>query len=89
MAEQPVAQWQVFRHIVLHCVFQIGMNQFFLVIQNEREERVFIVRITAEEFAFLRRIGIPECMIIDSVSPGMPSTPGMPGIPGMPGMGAQ
>lgn len=80
MAEQLTTQDHVFGRIVLHCVFRIGMNQFFLVLENEREERVFIVRITAEEFAFLRRIGIPECMIIEGMTPG---APGMPGIPGM------
>ncbi|MEW6229196.1 MAG: hypothetical protein AB1700_14080 [Bacillota bacterium] len=79
MGEQPTTQIHV-PLLVFHCVFRIGMNQFFAVLEDERVERVFIVRITAEEFAFLRRIGVPECTIIDGMAPG---APGMPGIPGM------
>lgn len=83
MGEQPATQIHVFPLLVFHCVFRIGMNQFLAVLENEREERVFIVRLTAEEFAFLRRIGVPECMIIDGMAPGAPGAPGMPGIPGI------
>lgn len=62
--------------LVFHCVFRVGMQNHFIVLEDEREERIFLVRISAEEFAFLRRIGVPECMI-ESMSPGIPGMPGM------------
>ncbi len=77
MGEQPPTTQQAGARLVMHCVFRIGMNQYFLVLQNEREERITIVRLSADEFAFLRRIGIPECRVVE----------GMTGMPGMPGMG--
>ncbi|NLG78427.1 MAG: hypothetical protein GX492_01135 [Firmicutes bacterium] len=67
--------------IVFHCVFRVGMNQYFLVVQDEVQERVTIVRLTAEEFAFLRRVGIPECRVIEPMAPGSPGMPGMGGPP--------
>lgn len=81
MADQPTATYLAPGRLVFHCVFRIGMNQFFLVAESEREERVIIVVLSAEEFAFLRRLGIPECTVVGSSS-------GMPGMPGMPSMSA-
>ncbi len=75
MAEQAAPTYYVSGRLVFHCVFRIGMNQFFLVAENEREERVTIVTLTADEFAFLRRLGVPECTIVGPTS-------------GVPGMGA-
>lgn len=77
MPEQLAARQQMFGRTVFHCVFRLGMNQYFLVVQNEREERVFIVTLTADEFAFLRRLGIPECTVVGGMGPGAPGIPGM------------
>ncbi|HHY32672.1 MAG TPA: hypothetical protein GX515_06550 [Firmicutes bacterium] len=66
---------------VFHCVFRVGEHQYFLVVQDEVHEVVTIVRLSADEFAFLRRLGIPECRVIEPMGS---ATPGMPGIGGVP-----
>lgn len=66
---------------VFHCVFRVGTNQYFLVVQDEVQEVVTIVRLSADEFAFLRRLGIPECRVVEPMGSGMPGMPGMGGAP--------
>ncbi|MGE5574416.1 MAG: hypothetical protein ACM309_05860 [Bacillota bacterium] len=81
MGEQATTMQVVGTRLVFHCVFRVGMNQYFLVVQDEVQERVTIVRLSADEFAFLRRVGIPECRVIESTAPGSPGMPGMGGPP--------
>lgn len=81
MAEQAETTNAVRARIVFHCVFRIGMNQFFLVVQDEVQERITIIVLSSEEFAFLRRIGIPECRVMESVMSGSPGIPGSGGLP--------
>ncbi|MCR4402851.1 MAG: hypothetical protein NUW12_08715 [Firmicutes bacterium] len=80
MSEQAGTMHVVGARLVFHCVFRFGMNQHFLVIEDQIQNRLTIVVVSPEEFAFLRRIGVPECNVIE---PMMPGTPGMPGSGGL------